>query len=74
MNDSHTPWPDGSWADPLSRKERAELARRLAKYALRFGAAAVSRKGRRLDGLHATTSEMQELRLDVTERAVVATS
>lgn len=59
VNDTHTPWPDGSWADALGRKERAELARVLARYAHRFDAA----------GHHAATSEMRDLRLDVTERA-----
>lgn len=69
MNDSHTPWPDGSWADALGRKERAELARVLARYAHRFAGASAGRRGHELSGLCAATREMQELRLDVTERA-----
>jgi hypothetical protein len=56
--------PDGSWADPLSRKERRMVANLLARACERFFDA---REG----GLWI---EMADLHLDVTERAEVATS
>lgn len=55
------------WADPLSRRERAELAAKLARSChLLFAHGGTPQR--------VAISEMQELRLDVTERAEVATS
>lgn len=70
----------GCWADPLSRKERAELARRLAKYSHRFYWAPPARRRREGDPMTAraarrmASAEMQDLHLDVTERAEVPAS
>jgi len=66
------------WADPLSRKERAELARKLANASLRFYCAPARRRRRDGDPAAARMSrrmasaEMSDLHLDVTERAEVA--
>ena len=71
--------PDTCWADPLSRAERRELARKLARACTRFYA---TRDATGLTGfLNADTAitisrtmasaEMSELHLDVTERAAV---
>jgi hypothetical protein len=77
--------PDGSWADPLSRKERREVAGLLARASHRFweGAAPGPLRARGLDlderedlfgKLVRASQEMGDLHLDVTERAKVATS
>lgn len=67
------------WADPLTRAERAALARKLANAAQRFGNApdpgrrkllgvspADARMARRM-----ASAEMSDLHLDATERAAV---
>lgn len=73
--------PDGSWADPLSRKERRELARKLANACQCFCNAPAPRNRRRgydpMTGRMArrlASAEMSDLHLDVTERAKVAAS
>jgi hypothetical protein len=77
--------PDGSWADPLSRKERRELADLLATTSREFWEAAAPRplRARKLDlderdnlfgALVQASKEMGDLHLDVTERAKVARS
>ena len=53
------------WADPLSRKERRELAARLARAGRRFYSTQKA---------IGAAIEMSDLHLDVTERAEVATS
>jgi hypothetical protein len=69
---------DTCWADPLSRAERAALARKLANASLRFYSAPARRRrdgdpmAARM-GRHMASAEMSELHLDVTERAEVAT-
>lgn len=66
--------PDGSWADPLTRPERRELARLLASYSLRFWNAAEPGEIKRAlttgSALVQASREMAELHMDVTERAV----
>lgn len=70
------------WADPLTRAERTELARRLARYCHRFWDAAWPRDPAALmaisadlgDSLMQASAEMADLRLDVTERAEVPAS
>lgn len=64
------------WADPLTRKERADLAAKLAHASKRFWGGqyafignAVSRRSYALASI-----EMQELYTDVTERAEVPAS
>jgi hypothetical protein len=73
------------WADPLTRSERAELARMLARNCQRFGEAArhaskaIRHSGRRpsvtaivaVEMLRHAGIEMADLRLDVTERAAL---
>ena len=64
-----------SWADPLSRKERTELARMLASANRRFHSAATTTVNGRVVfrqfvyGLVTAAGEMAGLHLDVTERA-----
>ena len=77
---------DTCWADPLSRKERAELSRKLARACKRFYdevevlAAqwpAHQFTDREIDFAHGLTmasAEMSDLHLDVTERAEVPAS
>lgn len=77
--------PDGSWADPLSRKERRVLREKLARAAkASFWARTTSYRpeaGRWEDAnacavarhMH-TSAEMSDLHLDVTERAKVTQS
>lgn len=73
--------PGGSWADPLTRKERRELARKLANACRCFSNASAPRKARRgydpMTGRMArrlASAEMSDLHQDVTERAKVAAS
>jgi hypothetical protein len=69
-------FPDDCWADPLTRKERRELARRLTDYARRFSAATARYRAGSdsRNELYAVSNEMGDLHLDVTERATVAAS
>lgn len=66
------------WADPLSRKERRELREKLARASRVFYAAGrVSRRQGDDDlalMLVRASGDMQDLHLDVTERAEVPTS
>lgn len=74
---------DTCWADPLSRRERAELARMLSRHCAAFFKAGAPRlirvragaKGAAAlwlgDALTATYREMADLYRDVTERAEV---
>lgn len=70
--------PDGSWADPISRKERHELTTKLARACrITYSAARVTRRNNEPAlslMLTSTCAEIQELHLDVTERAKVAAS
>jgi hypothetical protein len=65
------------WADPLTRKERAELARKLANACKRFYNAPQRRRRRDGDPMaermarRIASAEMSDLHLDVTERAEV---
>jgi hypothetical protein len=66
------------WSDPLSRKERTLLARKLARacrlfYAASMGCGRRSELGLR-DSLLLASKDMSDLHLDVTERAEVPTS
>jgi hypothetical protein len=69
-------FPDGSWADPLSREERRRLREKLADASWRFYYAArryrVGADSR--NTMYAASNELADLYLDVTERAKVATS
>lgn len=65
--------PDGSWADPLSRAERREVARLLARACSRFYNTPAGTAGAMLSQIVAS-AEMSDLHLDVTERAKVARS
>lgn len=71
------PLPDGCWADPLTREERAELARMLARWTLRFhGAARMIVRGQRVERAAAEArnlagADCADLYTDVTERAAV---
>jgi hypothetical protein len=76
---------DGSWADPLTRKERRKLADLLATTSREFWEAAAHRPARArthspneygdlVGALVRASKEMGDLHLDVTERAKVATS
>jgi len=78
-------FPDGSWADPLSRAERIQCARFLARLARKFHAATdphlasahvagMGEYGDLVRALLRASGEMSDLHLDVTERAKVATS
>lgn len=80
-----TTMTDTCWADPLSRKERAELARHLGSACKRFWDAANTRSviarthrltdaGNLGNALVMTSAEMSDLHLDVTERAEVPTT
>ena len=68
------------WADPLTRKERAELARKLANACKRFGNAPMPRRRQAGDpaagrmARRMASAEMSDLHLDVTERAEVPAS
>lgn len=63
--------PDTCWADPLSRSERAELARKLAHACKRFWGGQYAFIGKDDDrrSYRAASAEMADLHLDVTERA-----
>jgi hypothetical protein len=66
----------GCWADPLSRKERIQLARKLARackdsYSARLDC---QDDGERMIDHMATSADMSDLHMDVTERAEVAAS
>lgn len=64
--------PDGSWADPLDRAERRELARSFARGCRRFAEVAQACEpgcGARRKAL-AIATELGDLHMDVTERAV----
>jgi hypothetical protein len=61
------------WADPLSRKERRELAVRLARSCKRSYNIPAGTPGAMLSQIIAS-AEMSDLHLDVTERAEVAAS
>jgi hypothetical protein len=61
------------WADPLSRKERRELAKLLARACGRFYNTPAGTSGAMLSQVIAS-AEMSDLHLDVTERAEVAQS
>lgn len=79
MSDIATLPPDGSWADPLSRAERCQVAALLTRACTRFWDAAAPKPGRRVrtggtDPLLGASREMAVLYLDVTERAKVAGS
>ena len=67
-----------TWADPLNRRERAELARRLARACKRsYDARKGLAKPGTFDlafGVVEVSAECAVLHLDVTERAQVATS
>lgn len=70
---------DGCWADPLSRTERRELARMLARACKRAYSAAWETQcsvppgeSRVISSLVQTSAEMSDLHLDVTERAKTA--
>ena len=79
------PYPEGHpmnaaetcWADPLSREERAALARKLANACKRFGNAPEPRRRRAGDPMtgrmarRLASAEMGDLRIDVTERAAL---
>jgi hypothetical protein len=76
---------DTCWADPLTRSERRELARKLANACHRFASAPEPRRRRRerrrdYDPMAArmarrmASAEMSDLHLDVTERAEVPAS
>jgi hypothetical protein len=61
---------DTCWADPLSRRERAELARKLASWCQRF----YNTPAGTPDAVYSqilASAEMSDLHLDVTERAAV---
>lgn len=58
------------WADPLSRAERRELARKLARACNRFFNTPAGTPGAVRSQIIAS-AEMQDLHLDVTERAEV---
>lgn len=66
------------WADALTRQERAELARKLARACRIFAASArvaarwPLHRDASPESLNATSNEMADLHLDVTERAEVA--
>jgi hypothetical protein len=66
------------WADPLSRKERAVLAAKLTRAALLlFAAGSVVRRQHEdhlARSLNNAGADLQDLHLDVTERAEVAAS
>ena len=64
---------DTCWADPLSRRERAELSRKLAHACKRFwgGQYAFIGKLDRANSYRAASAELSDLHLDVTERAEV---
>jgi hypothetical protein len=72
--------PGTCWADLLNRKERAALARKLGNASYHFANAPDPRRRRAGDPMTARASrrmasvEMQELHLDVTERAEVPAS
>jgi alkylhydroperoxidase family enzyme len=61
------------WADPLTSKERAEVARMLARACKSFYGAAFVRKVTRKASVarQLASAEMSDLHLDVTERAAV---
>jgi hypothetical protein len=59
-----------SWADLLTRKERAELARMLARACKRFYNTPAGTAGAMHSQIIAS-AEMSDLHLDVTERAEV---
>lgn len=61
------------WADPLSREERTELARKLARACKRFHGAryAFIGEGDSPCSYREASAEMADLHLDVTERAEV---
>jgi hypothetical protein len=65
--------PDGSWADPLTRKERRTVAELLARACHRFYNTPAGTPGAMLSQIIAS-AEMSDLHLDVTERAKVAAS
>jgi uncharacterized lipoprotein YmbA len=62
---------DTCWADPLSRKERAELARKLASACQRFYNTPAGTSSAMLSQIVAS-AEMSDLHLDVTERVAVS--
>jgi hypothetical protein len=64
-------FPDGCWADPLTRKERLALAGMLARACNRFYTNPAGGPGATLSQIIAS-AEMSDLHLDVTERAAVA--
>ena len=73
-----TTMTDTCWANPLSRKERTELARMLARHCKKFwDASGRPRQGPRVAteyrDLVITSAEMSDLHLDVTERAALPT-
>jgi hypothetical protein len=80
MTDNTGLLPDGSWADPLTRAERRKVAALLARACKRFWDAAEPRLPDAYGAhafayaLAASSAEMSDLHLDVTERAKVATS
>ena len=61
------------WADPLSRKERALLARKLARACQRFYNIPPG-SVRAMHSQIIASAEMSDLHMDVTERAEVPTS
>lgn len=61
------------WADPLTRKERAELARKLARACNRLYNTPPG-NSRAMYSQIVASAEMSDLHLDVTERAEVPTS
>ena len=69
-----------SWANPLTRKERRELARKLANACQCFYSAPMPRRRQAGDpaagrmARRMASAEMADLHLDVTERAEVPTS
>lgn len=68
-----TAMTDTCWADPLSREERTELAAKLAHASKRFwgGQYAFIGKADSRRSYALASAEMQDLYLDVTERAEV---
>lgn len=66
-------FPDGCWADPLTRKERVELARKLARACHRFYNTPAGTAGAMYSQIIAS-AEMSDLHMDVTEQAKVAAS
>lgn len=61
---------DTCWADPLTRRERAELARMLARACQRFYNTPAG-NSRAMYSQIIASAEMSDLHLDVTERAEV---